>query len=125
MVFMTKPEAFLEHRAHPRVRVRIPVHCRPLDNPQEMEKLHDQSGVVKDLSLQGLFLKTSRTVEPGEVLRLEIPLKKTGRSLFAFAEVMWVKPGKWFFKNGAGLKLMLMPVEDQEALKAYLDQAAS
>jgi len=122
---MTKPESFLEHRAHPRVRVRVPVHCRSVDNPKDRENLRDQSGVVKDLSLQGLFLKTSRPVELGEVLRLEIPLKKTGRSLFAFAEVMWVKPGKWFFKNGAGLKLMLMPVEDQEELKAYLEQVST
>ncbi|HET9870944.1 MAG TPA: PilZ domain-containing protein [bacterium] len=119
-----KTKGFLEHRAHHRVPVKVPVQFQVLDKREEVDKLQHAKGVTKDISLQGLFLRTAQDVKPGDVFRLEIPLPDQKRALFAYAEVVWVRSGKMFFKNDAGLKLMLMPVEDQEALKAYLDAAA-
>jgi hypothetical protein len=124
-----KPEAnakaFLEHRTQERVSVKVPIQFRILEKREEMDKLHQQKGVTKDISLQGLFIRTAQDIKPGDVFCLDIPLPDVKRHLFAYAEVVWVKPGKLFFKNDAGLKLMLMPVEDQEALKSYLEKAAA
>ncbi len=122
---MTKSQAFLEHRAHQRVSVKVPIQFQILEKREAMDKLQNVKGITKDISLEGLFLRTAQDVKPGDVFRLEIPLPHQRRSLFAYAEVVWVKEGKMFFKNDVGLKLMLMPVEDQEALKAYLETSAS
>ncbi len=122
---MTKSEAFLEHRAHHRVSVKVPIQFQILEKREAMDKLQNVKGITKDISLEGLFLRTAQDIKPGDVFRLEIPLPHQRRSLFAYAEVVWVKEGKMFFKNDVGLKLMLMPVEDQEALKAYLAQASA
>ncbi|MGH7738530.1 MAG: PilZ domain-containing protein [bacterium] len=121
---MSKSQAFLEHRVHHRVSVKVPVQFHVLEKKEELAGLQNMKGVTKDLSLQGLYLRTAQEIKPGDVFRLDIPLPDLKRQLFAYAEVVWVKPGKLFFKNDAGLKLMLMPVEDQEALKAYLEKAA-
>ncbi|HVM33490.1 MAG TPA: PilZ domain-containing protein [bacterium] len=118
-----KTQGFLEHRSHRRVDVKVAIQFQILEDKKAMDKLKSEKGVTKDISLEGLFLRTAQDIKPGDVFRLEIPLPGQKRPLFAFAEVVWVKEGKMFFKNDAGLKLMMMPVEDQEALKAYLDQA--
>ncbi len=116
---MKDQDSYLEQRTHVRVRVRLPVQYRLLDNPKEEEKFRGKVALAKDLSLEGMYIKIARDsdVKIGEIIRLDISLTKTLRHLFAFGEVVWMN------EIGVGLHLMLMPDEDKESLKTYLAQA--
>jgi hypothetical protein len=116
---MTETQSFLERRSHSRIPVKIPVQYRLVDDPKELKNIKGRTALAKDLSLDGMFIKTDKTVNAGDVIRLDISMPEKSRRLFAFAEVVRVS------KKGAGLKLMLMAVEDQEALKTYLDNPPS
>jgi hypothetical protein len=89
-----------------------------LDTPPEVEKFKGKVALAKDLSLGGMYMKIARDkdVKVGEVFRLDITFPETNRRLFAFVEVVWVN------EPGVGIHLMLMPEEDREYLKFYLDQ---
>ncbi len=116
---MTENKTFLEKRVHSRIPVKVPVQYRLVEDPQELENLRGQTALAKDLSLEGMHIKTDKTVKVGDVFRLDISVPEKSKQLFAFAEVVWVN------ETGAGLRLMLMAVEDQEALKGYLDKASA
>ncbi|HVZ81014.1 MAG TPA: PilZ domain-containing protein [bacterium] len=114
---MSDHRSFLEKRVHSRVAVKIPVQFHPVTDPKELKKLRGSTGLARDLSLEGMYLKTPGKAQKGDILRLDISLPmKPRRQLFAFAEVVWVR------ETGAGLKLLLMPSEDRTALQEFLDK---
>ena len=108
----------IEKRTQSRLPVKLPIQYRLLDNPEETEKYRGKVALGKDLSQDGLFLKIApdKSLQTGEVIRLDITLPEIAKRLFAFAEVAWVN------KSGAGVRLMLMPDEDRRYLNSYLDQ---
>ena len=114
---MAETQSFLEKRSQSRTPVKIPVQYRMVDDPKELKDIKGRTALAKDLSLDGMFIKTDKTANVGDVIRLDISMPEKSRRLFAFAEVVRVS------KKGAGPRLMLMAVEDQEALKDYLDKA--
>ncbi len=114
-----KNKSFLEQRHQSRVPVKIPVQFELVEDPKELDELKSRTGLAKDLSLDGMFVKTDKSVKPGDVFRLDISLPEKSKQLFAFAEVVWAN------ETGAGLRLMLMAVEDKEELKGYLVGAVS
>ncbi len=116
---MAENESFLEKRSQSRVPVKIPVQFGLVEDPKELEKLKSRTALAKDLSLDGMFIKTDKKVKAGDIFRLNISLPEKSKQLFAFAEVVWAN------ETGAGLRLMLMAIEDKDDLKGYLDQAAS
>ncbi len=116
---MSENKSFLEKRSHVRVPVKIPVQFGLVEDPKELEELKSQIGLAKDLSLDGMFIKTDKMVKVGDVFRMDISLPEKSKQLFAFAEVVWAN------ETGAGLRLMLMAMEDKEDLKGYWDSAAS
>lgn len=116
---MTENKSFLEKRSHSRIPVKVPVQFGLVEDPKELEKLKSRTGLAKDLSLDGMFIKTDKPVKPGAIFRLDISLPEKSKQLFAFAEVVWAN------ETGAGLRLMLMAIEDKEDLQGYLDKAAS
>lgn len=111
-------KSIIEKRAQSRLPVKLPIQYRLLDNPEQVEKYRGKVALGKDLSQDGLFLKISpdKSLQTGEVIRLDITLPEIAKHLFAFAEVMWVN------RLGAGVRLMLMPDEDRQYLNSYLDQ---
>ena len=117
---MPDKRSFLEKRLRSRVAVKIPVQFRHVTDPKELKKLKGSTGLAKDLSLDGMYLKTPGKAEKGDIFRLDISLPvKPRKQLFAFAEVVWVN------EKGAGLKLLLMPLEDKEDLQHFLEAAQS
>jgi hypothetical protein len=108
----------LEKRTHSRMPVKLPIQYRLLDNPEQVEKFKGKVALAKDLSMEGMFLKIApdRALRTGEVVRLDISLPEISKHLFAFGEVVWIN------RLGAGIHLMLMPDEDRQYLKSYLDQ---
>jgi len=115
---MAENKTFLEKRVQSRIPVKIPVQIRRVEDPTELKKLRGQTALAKDLSLDGMYIKTDKSVKVGDIFRLDISIpEKPKRQLFAFAEVVWIK------QTGAGLKLLLMPEEDKESLRGYLDKA--
>lgn len=115
---MTPQPSMLEKRINTRLPVKLPIQYRLLDNPEHVEKFKGKVALAKDLSLEGMFLKIApdKAVRTGEVVRLDITLPEISKHLFAFGEVVWVN------RLGAGVHLMLMPDEDRQFLKSYLDQ---
>jgi len=113
---MTDNKSFLERRSNSRKPVKIPVQYRLVEDPKEIEGLRGKTALAKDLSLDGMYIKTAKDATVGDIVRLDISMPEKSRRLFAFAEVVWANP------KGAGLRLMLMAVEDKEALQAYLDK---
>jgi hypothetical protein len=115
---MTNNKSYLEKRVHSRVPVKIPIQYRLVEDSKELDNLRGLTALAKDASLEGMFIKITQTVNIGDVFRLDISVPENSNQLFAFAEVVWVN------KKGAGLRLMLMAMEDRESLKSYLDKAA-
>lgn len=117
---MTTQDSLMEKRNHSRFEVDIPVQYRIVDSQtfEVGEKFSYLSGFAKDMSLDGLFLETDKALETGCVFRLNISLVEESKQLFAFAEVVWSG------SHGAGLRLMMMSVEDEEDFKKYLSKMA-
>lgn len=116
---MNEKKSFLEKRVNSRIPVKVPVQYRLVEDPTELENLKGRTALAKDMSLDGMYIKTEQPVKVGDVFRLDVSVPKKAGQLFAFAEVIWVNDA------GAGLRLMLMAVEDKEYLKDYLDQLAT
>jgi len=116
---MTDNKSYLEKRVHSRIPVKIPVQYRLVQDPKELENLKGQTALAKDVSLDGMFIKTAEAAKVGDVIRLDISVPEKSKQLFAFAEVVWVN------ETGAGLRLMLIASEDKEDLKSYLGRAVS
>lgn len=116
---MAENKAFLEKRVHSRVPVKIPVYYRLVQDPKELKNIHSQTAITKDLSLDGMYIKTYQPPTVGDVFQLEIVLPESQKKLFAFAEVIWIN------EMGAGIHFLLMADEDREALKGYLDEVSS
>src|SRR5690242_14733595 len=95
---MSDPTSFLERRANSRVQSRIPVNYKPVEEPKMLKSLKGKAGQAKDLSLDGIYIKTDR-MKVGDVVRMDIPVMEKKGSLFAFAEVVRVD------ETGAGLRL--------------------
>ena len=113
---MADNQSFLEKRSQFRVSVKIPVQYQLVEDPRELDLFHSRTALAKDLSQEGMYIKTDKDAKVGDVLRLDISLPRDSKQLFAFAEVAWVHEG------GAGLKLMLMATEDLANLQKYLEQ---
>lgn len=111
-------KSIIEKRNQSRLPVKLPIQYRLLDNPEQTEKYRGKVALGKDLSHDGLFLKIApdKSLQTGEVIRLDITLPEIAKHLFAFGEIMWVN------RLGAGVRLMLMPDEDRKYLNSYLDQ---
>lgn len=111
---MAKDMMVLEKRGSSRVPVKIPVQYHLVDDPERLKNLKGHPALAKDLNLSGMYIKTGQTVKLGDVFSLDISVPQKSKHLFAYAEVVWAN------KQGAGLHLLLMPDEDKEALKDYL-----
>jgi hypothetical protein len=111
---MADANAFLEKRGNSRLAVKIPVQFRLVEDRKELDGLKGHTALAKDISLDGLYINSPKSVNIGDIFRLDISVPEKSKHLFAFAEVVWVNP------KGAGLKLLLMPNEDKDDLKAYL-----
>jgi hypothetical protein len=116
---MNEKNAFLEKRVNSRIPVKVPVQYRLVEDPRELEDFRGRTALAKDLSLDGMYIKTDHAVKVGDVFRLDVSVPERSKQLFAFAEVIWVNDA------GAGLRLMLMASEDKESLKDYIDRIAS
>ena len=116
---MSEKKAYLEKRVNSRIPVKIPVQYRLVEDPTELENLRGRTALAKDLSLDGMYIKTDHTVKVGDVFRLDVSVPEKSKQLFAFAEVIWVNDA------GAGLRLMLMASEDKDSLKDYIDRIAT
>lgn len=116
---MQQKHANLEKRTNSRVKVKIPVSYRLVEDKKELEKVRGHRALMKDLSLNGMFIKTGKNVKKGDVIGLDIskPDNKL-KHFFAFAEVVRIT------RAGSGIKLLLMSEEDKSGLKEYLNDAA-
>ncbi|HXL72357.1 MAG TPA: PilZ domain-containing protein [bacterium] len=112
--------SFLEKRVSSRIKVKIPVQCRLIEDKTELAKMRGHHALAKDLSLGGLFIKTVVPMKEGDIYGLEISMT-IPRSIhvFAFAEVVRA------MKTGAGIKLLLLADEDHAALKEFLENSVT
>jgi Tfp pilus assembly protein PilZ len=72
-----------------------------------------------DVSLGGLCVMSEQPVQTGNVLRLDISIPDTSKSLKAMAEVVWAND------TGGGIRFLAMDEADIETLKSYLSKAAT
>jgi Tfp pilus assembly protein PilZ len=117
---MDYQQALLEKRSYSRYRVKLPIQYRLLETPMPQERDKGKVALAKNLSQEGLFLKIApdKDLRTGEVIRLDITLPDLSKHLFAFGEVIWVN------RLGTGVHLMLMPEEDRQLLKGFVEQMA-
>lgn len=116
---MSEKKSFLEKRVNSRIPVKVPVQYHLVEDPKELEDLRGRTALAKDLSLDGMYIKTDQAVKVGDVFRLDVSVPERSKQLFAFAEVIWVNDA------GAGLRLMLMASEDKDSLKDYLERLSA
>jgi c-di-GMP-binding flagellar brake protein YcgR len=120
------PDAYLlkERRVYPRISVKIPIVFRVLDDKAEIKSILDlrkkeKHGHTMDVSLGGLCVMSEQPVQTGNVLRLDISIPDTSKSLKAMAEVVWAND------TGGGIRFLAMDEADIETLKSYLSKAAT
>lgn len=120
------PEANLsiERRATPRISVKIPVKYR-LEDGKEVLKTIDEwrkterNAYTLDLSLGGMRIVVDQPLSVGDILQFELFILDKVNRAAVYAEVKWVN------EMGAGLRFLMMPEEELEALKAFLDKSAN
>jgi len=107
-----KPDSKSKDRL--RSKVKIPVQYWLIDEKKQPAKERGHIALAKDLSPEGMYIKTGKRLELGDILRLEIYIRHKTKHIYALAEVVWTD------KKGGGLHLMLMPEEDKDSLQKYL-----
>jgi c-di-GMP-binding flagellar brake protein YcgR len=117
---MPESFSFLERRSQSRVQVKVPIQYQLVENKKELEMIRGRHALAKDLSVNGMFMKTDKPVKTGDILRLDISVSNPKmKRFFAFAEVVRITA------KGAGVRLLLMPEEDRSGLKEYLTQVSN
>ncbi len=116
---MEDGKIFIEKRAHPRVRVDLPVKYCLVNDKTEADAIRefgkkDLFALVRDISLGGMQISTEHPLKEGDVLAFEITLPGRAQPLVASAEVVWMNG------NIGGLHFLIISEEDQTALQAYL-----
>lgn len=94
-----------DKRVHPRVQVDISVSCERKDGPPV-------SGVVKDVSMGGMFVESSESLAFGT--ELSIAMKIAGTDLKLPGTVRWAKPG------GFGVQFGLMGARETHTIAKLL-----
>ena len=87
-----KPNQYDGTREHPRKEAAIPVKFKSGNDTYE--------GITEDVSSGGAFIKTDFLLSPGQLVKLEIPLKKKGKIARLTGEVTRTK------MNGFGVKFI-------------------
>lgn len=92
-----------DKRVHPRVVVELTVSCEPKGLPAF-------PGLAKDISVGGMFIETTGTMEFGGELTIVIRIPGTKTDSRLPAVVRWVKPG------GFGVQFGLLGARETHAL---------
>ncbi len=56
-----------------------------------LKHAHTVKSIGTDIGEAGIGLKSDRSVEPGEVVKISIPIKELGIMLPVFAQVVWTR----------------------------------
>lgn len=101
---MPGTNTFVEKRAHPRFKFKIPVKYRVIEGQKETNaeperKINYQTSQTMDVSLGGFYMITNQAPSIGSILRVEITLPGISGEISAFAEVVWTN------KNGGDFAL--------------------
>jgi c-di-GMP-binding flagellar brake protein YcgR len=120
------PEAYLfkERRVYPRIDVKLPVSFWVLEDLEEIKSILDRRKREKqrpslNVSLGGMCLLTGEVLQNGKILSLEISIPDIPTKLKAMADVVWSN------ESGGGIRFLTMNEDDLDALKTYLEKAAS
>ena len=73
-------------------------------------KVHEGSGLSKDLSREGIKVNTDQALQTGTVVDLEIRLPDDSRPVKSTGKVMWSKPITSGFESGVSF-LIIDPVD--------------
>ena len=104
-----------DRRRIPRVPVFFVLErlSRPADEPGE-----ECSGVVKNITPDGLWLEANVELRKNDLIQLSFALPNNNRTLNLEARVRWVESKKVW--SSAGLEFMDLNHEDREAIMDYL-----
>ena len=85
---------FVEKRAHPRFKFKIPVKYRVIEGQKETNaeperKIKLQTSQTMDVSLGGVYIIMVQPLNIGSILRVEITLPGISQEISAFSEVVW------------------------------------
>jgi hypothetical protein len=102
---------FIERRHHPRFKLNLPVevHTEGSDTPIHF--------ATSDLSLDGCYIESMYPFPVGTSLELKLELSDT---VLIDAKVVTADP-----QFGNGIQFLRMLPEDRDALRAFLDKAAT
>ena len=82
-------------REHPRKRCSIPI--------KYITKNNIYQGEIKNISLGGIFLKTTNNMVVGQRLNLAIPVRKKGKIVKRAGKIIWSEP------TGIGIEFLSLP----------------
>ena len=100
-------------RPAPRIRLETPVDLR--------ERGAIWSGVVRNLSRNGAYVESGRTVAPGTELQISFPLPDRESAFASKSQVRWVR---WQMEEptGMGLRFLSFDRSSAQVLEHYLDE---
>lgn len=119
------PDAHLsiERRVHPRISIKVPVKYRSEEDRNVLKTIEkwrssEKNAYTLDLSVGGMNLVLDQTLRIGEILKFDLYLLDGVVMVTVYAEVKWSNP------KGTGLRFLMMPEDEQSALKAFLEKSA-
>ncbi len=119
------PDAHLsiERRVHPRISIKVPVKYRPEEDREVLKTIEkwrnsEKNAYTLDLSVGGMNLVLDQTLRIGEILKFDLYLLDGVVMVTVYAEVKWSNP------KGTGLRFLMIPEDEQAALKAFLEKSA-
>ena len=82
-------------------------------------KKSEETTYTLNLSADGSHLAIDKPLAVGEILRFDLYLLDRITAATIYAEV------KWADEKGVGLRFLMMPEDEKEALKAFLEKSAT
>ena len=114
----------IERRAHPRVATKVPVKWRLEKDENVLAKVgewkeSEENAYTLNLSTGGTHLAIDQPLAVGAILRFDLYLLERITAATIYAEV------KWSDEKGVGLRFLMMPEDEKEALQAFLEKTSA
>jgi hypothetical protein len=114
---------YLEKRTDKRADFEDTARFKVLSDEQSSLNMEYAEAITKNISRGGVCMEIPHKIPEGNVIRIEIPIKKGDKPIKAFCEVQWCKAVN-DNKYEIGLSFIALKEEDAESLNNYVSNRA-
>ena len=116
-----------DKRKYPRIKMELQVKYKVINQNEEALALLEhkkavQMGQAQDVSEQGLCLAGSQRLNPGDIIKLEVPLPEDNHLVRVFSEVIWSTEKDSAGRFLSGIYFMALKDQDAEKMKRFVEK---